>query len=183
MDMARKYQLGINGEKVDVTLDVSPDNAGGVLSFNGREHQVTFTNLDDHSWFIECDGHCSKAYTVRNENGTHVAVEGRVYVIEDLGKTKSSRSKTGGPGKGPEIVTPPTPAMVVRILVQTGQVVDQGQSLIVVSAMKMEMTLTALYAGVVSSINTREGSQVAPGDILVEIAAGESTAKHDAGEK
>lgn len=181
--MTRKYQLKINGEKVDAALDVRPDNAGDILSFNGREHQVAFTRLDDHSWFIECDGNCTRAYTVKDGNSMHVAVDGQVYVIEDLGKTKPSRSRTGGPGKEADLVTPPTPAMVVRILVQTGQVVDQGQSLIVVSAMKMEMTLTAPYAGVVSSINTREGSQVAPGDILVEIAAGESTAEHDAGKK
>ncbi|NIA19824.1 MAG: biotin/lipoyl-binding protein, partial [Xanthomonadaceae bacterium] len=81
--------------------------------------------------------------------------------------------------KGPDIVTPPTPAAVERILVQTGQAVEEGQSLIVVSAMKMEMTLAAPYAGVVANVNTMEGAQVAPGDILVEITANESTTSQD----
>ncbi len=181
--MMKKYQLGIHGENIDVRLDLGPDNAGGTLFLNGREYQVQFTGLGNHSWFIECDGKCAQAYALKKEDGTHVFVDGRVYVIKDLGKPKAARPGAGGPGKGPDIVTPPTPAMVERILVEAGQTVDQGQPLIVVSAMKMEMTLAAPYAGVVASVNTREGAQVAPGDILVEITADESQASQQGGKK
>jgi len=172
--MMKKYQLGIHGEKIDVGLDVSPDNTGGTLFLHGREYQVQFTSLGGHSWFIECDGQCTQAYAIKSEDGTHVFADGQVCIIEDPGKPKTARSRTGSLKKGLDIVTPPTPAMVERILVETGQTVDQGQSLIVVSAMKMEMTLAAPYAGVVAAVNAKVGAQVAPGDILVEITASEA---------
>ncbi len=181
--MMRKYQLGIHGEKIDVGLDVSPDNTGGTLFLNGREYQVRFTSLGNHSWFIECDGNCSQAYAIKKEDGTHVFADGQVCIIEDLGKPKTARSRTGSLEKGLDIVTPPTPAIVERILVETGQKVDQGQSLMVVSAMKMEMTLAAPYAGEVAAVNAKEGAQVAPGDILVEITADESQVSQQGSKK
>ena len=61
------------------------------------------------------------------------------------------------------------PAAVIRILAAEGDLVNKGQSLIVLSAMKMETTLTAPYRGVVKKIHTAVGAQVMPGEILLEI--------------
>lgn len=177
--MIREYQLGINGKKVNATMDIRADNSGGILALSGKKYQVKFSRLDDHSWHIECGGNCCQAYVLKKNDYTHISVNGQVYVIGDPGKKKPSRSRTGGPGKGADVVTPPTPAAVERILVQTGQAVEEGQSLIVVSAMKMEMTLAAPYAGMVARVNSKEGDQVAPGDILVEITANESNTAQD----
>jgi biotin carboxyl carrier protein len=49
--------------------------------------------------------------------------------------------------------------------------VVKGEALVVVSAMKMEMTLVAPYSGTVRAVNTQVGAQVSPGEILVEIEA------------
>ena len=61
------------------------------------------------------------------------------------------------------------PAVVIRILAAEGDPVDKGQSLMVLSAMKMEATLTAPYRGVVKKIHAAVGAQVMPGEILMEI--------------
>jgi len=66
-------------------------------------------------------------------------------------------------------VTPPMPAVVVRILVNEGDWVSKGQGLIVVSAMKMETTLKAPMDGQVLKINTALQAKVMPGDRLVDI--------------
>ena len=73
-------------------------------------------------------------------------------------------------------MTPPFPATVVKVLVAAGAAVDKGQGLVVVSAMKTEMTLKAPHAGAVRAINCKEGQSVSPGDVLVELdeAEGES---------
>jgi 3-methylcrotonyl-CoA carboxylase alpha subunit len=54
--------------------------------------------------------------------------------------------------------------------------VEQGQGLLVVSAMKMDTTLTAPFDGVVTQINCAEGDKVTPKQVLVDIeaAAGET---------
>ena len=61
------------------------------------------------------------------------------------------------------------PSVVVRIPVQIGEHVKKGQSVIVVSAMKMETTLCAPFDGTVVKINVAVNDKVAPGQILVEI--------------
>jgi biotin carboxyl carrier protein len=61
------------------------------------------------------------------------------------------------------------PAVVIRLLVAEGDAVKKKQPLIVLSAMKMETTLSAPYDGTVKKVNATAGEQVMPGLILVEI--------------
>ena len=60
------------------------------------------------------------------------------------------------------------PAAVVKVLTQPGDQVSRGQALVVVSAMKMEVTLRAPRDGTVSEVLAREGDQVSPGQVLVK---------------
>ena len=94
----------------------------------------------------------------------------------DADKAEQRKARRRGPGQDSNLVTPPTPATVIRLMAEVGQEVEKGQPLVVVSAMKMETTLAAPYEGVVKAINTEAGARVSPGDILVEItpSAGEA---------
>jgi biotin carboxyl carrier protein len=108
-------------------------------------------------------------------HGTWIWFQGRARFVEDANKVETRRSR--GPGVAAREVTPPTPGSVVRVLVKAGQNVEKGQPLVVVSAMKMEMTLAAPYGGIVRAVNTEVGAQVSPGQILVEIDQTEGTAE------
>ena len=72
------------------------------------------------------------------------------------------------------LVTPPFPATVIAIRVNEGDAVERGQTLVVISAMKMEMNLTAPKDGVVESIETETGATVAPGDELIIVKSRET---------
>ena len=66
----------------------------------------------------------------------------------------------------------PMPGQVLKILVEVGQHVSTGDALVILEAMKMEQTLRASADGVVEAVHVKQGDVVAPGDRLVEIAAG-----------
>jgi biotin carboxyl carrier protein len=66
------------------------------------------------------------------------------------------------------------PGQVLRILVTEGQTVKNGDSLVVLEAMKMEQTIRTTIDGVVRSILVDIGQVVAPGQMLVEIGAEEN---------
>lgn len=107
-----------------------------------------------------------RAVVVPAEGGTWVWHAGRARFVEsEQAERRRLGKRTGLPGA----VTPPMPATVVRILVEKDQSVDQGQGLVVVSAMKMETTLCSPHAGVVAAINTEVGASVKPGQILVDV--------------
>lgn len=65
------------------------------------------------------------------------------------------------------------PGKIRAILVQEGQQVKEGDRLLLVEAMKMELAIKAPFAGSVSKILVEEGQQVGPGDRFVELQAQE----------
>ena len=61
------------------------------------------------------------------------------------------------------------PATVERITVERGQSVTAGHVLIVLEAMKMELTIKAPRGGRVKAIACRAGELVQPGVPLIEL--------------
>ena len=68
-----------------------------------------------------------------------------------------------------EAMMAPMPATVVKLLVETGATVQQGDTVLVLEAMKMELPVRAPRAGVVARILCRPGELVQPGVVLVEL--------------
>jgi propionyl-CoA carboxylase alpha chain len=63
----------------------------------------------------------------------------------------------------------PMPGAVVKVLVEVGQAVEEGDPLVVLEAMKMEHTLTSPHAGIVDAVHARVGDQVERGALLVSV--------------
>jgi 3-methylcrotonyl-CoA carboxylase alpha subunit len=63
----------------------------------------------------------------------------------------------------------PMNGAVVAILVQAGEAVTAGQTLVIMEAMKMEHAIKAPADGVVSELFFAEGDQVAEGNELLAI--------------
>jgi biotin carboxyl carrier protein len=68
----------------------------------------------------------------------------------------------------------PMPGAVVRVLVDCGQQVTTGDTLVVLEAMKMEHAIRAPHDGVVTELRVSAGQQVESGAVLavVETDAG-----------
>jgi acetyl-CoA/propionyl-CoA carboxylase biotin carboxyl carrier protein len=58
---------------------------------------------------------------------------------------------------------------IVKILVAPGDVVDIGQTVCVLEAMKMENAITAEKAGTVTEVKVAAGDSVGPGDVIAVI--------------
>ncbi|MEV6287952.1 biotin carboxylase N-terminal domain-containing protein [Kribbella sp. NPDC051770] len=67
----------------------------------------------------------------------------------------------------------PMPGSVIRVAVEVGDEVKQGQPLLWLEAMKMEHTIAAPADGVVAELNVAKGEQVEVGAVLAVVRAGE----------
>ena len=61
----------------------------------------------------------------------------------------------------------PLPGTIARVLVTMGDLVNDGDPLVVLEAMKMEHTLRATGTGTVGDVRCAPGDQVDVGDVLV----------------
>ena len=71
-------------------------------------------------------------------------------------------------GDGTPVVAP-MPGNVLKVLVKPGEAVTEGQTLVILEAMKMENEINAPSAGTVKQIVADVGSVVATGDTLILI--------------
>lgn len=95
-------------------------------------------------------------------------VEFAVDVVNERQRRMRAASGKGAGAASPEL-TSPMAGKVVKILVEVGQAVEEGQPMVVVEAMKMENDLKAHRAGVVATIAVESGQAVEIGDLLLTI--------------
>jgi 3-methylcrotonyl-CoA carboxylase alpha subunit len=73
--------------------------------------------------------------------------------------------------KSADDLTAQFPGKVRKLLVQAGAMVQEGDSLLLVEAMKMEFAVKAPYSGLIKEVLVQEGQQVSPGVAFVDLEA------------
>jgi len=95
-----------------------------------------------------------------------------VVATAGKGAKKPARAAavSGAAGGGSGDVVAPMQGTIVKILVEVGQAVEAGQSVVVLEAMKMENQIAAEKSGTVTEIKVAAGATVGAGDVVVVIA-------------
>jgi 3-methylcrotonyl-CoA carboxylase alpha subunit len=169
--MARRtFGIMMDGDERSLKLDdyqpPAEDGLGRIgAEIDGRTVEASFRILSPNRIRLLIDGrdltvHLSEAAGIR-----YLAADGAQAACQ---ATRSRRAVGPKQARGPE-VCPPMPSVVVRVLVEVGQTVKAGEAVAVVSAMKMESTLTAPFDGIVEAVLAAEGDQVGPDDVLVRV--------------
>ena len=96
-----------------------------------------------------------------------VNINGYTFSIELEDPRDAAASSNSSELSGKVDVKSAMPGKVIRLLVSVGDMVEAGQSLVVVEAMKMQNDLKSPKTGCVKKVNTSEGSTVQAGQVLV----------------
>lgn len=173
-----KYNLEVNGDARALSV-AQTENGRLAVTVSEKDYTVTCRRIDRHHLFLTVDGVNRNAFVSGDDEAKQILINGTSYPVIDTDQRALSTPAGSSTRELPHEVTPPMPSVVVKVLVTQGQCVDQGDNLVVVSAMKMESTLTAPFDARVTGINVAEGDKVMPGDILVDLApAGDDEAVH-----
>jgi oxaloacetate decarboxylase alpha subunit len=106
-------------------------------------------------------------YSVRvngREFTVEVAEDGQLAGVEPVSEPAQPATPSSG-----DAVKAVLAGNIFKVLVAPGDRVEEGQTLVVVEAMKMETAVSAPKAGAISDVFVKEGDVVAVGDSLVAI--------------
>jgi len=169
------YTLRIAGQNMPVECDLLDE--GTVTAVIGNRKLIArFRLISPNQIHLECDGTGMNVYLADEPEGKLINIGGITYLVQDADALAKAGTRRRGLKELPREVTPPMPSVVVRIMVSIGDVVEKGQGVVVVSAMKMETTLLAPFKGKVVKVNVAEGDKVMPGQILIDIERDEELA-------
>jgi 3-methylcrotonyl-CoA carboxylase alpha subunit len=151
-----QYEFRIDGETVEVTLakngdlwTLSENNASilpdGRIRLESKEGTIFFAHSAKvgDTWWIHIGGH--------------------TFCIDHVEPGAAEDDEGSG-------LSAPMPGKVLQVLVEVGQIVEPGQPLMILEAMKMEHRIIASQEGTVSAINFSEGDQVQQGSALLELS-------------
>lgn len=105
----------------------------------------------------------ARHYTVNSWYNTY-----QVEIIDAQTRYRNNREKGVHSDEG-NIIFAPMPGKVVRLLVAEGDHVEVGQTLIIISAMKMESEFKAKVGGVIKNISVKEGEIIEANKELITI--------------
>ncbi len=150
--------------KGDEVFTATVDGAGGV-TIGDRDYTVEAEGpgvyrvaLGERRWIVAVAGGPDERW---------VFVDGQMAQVEVVTTGRDERRRRRA---SQDALMAPMPATIVKLLVEPGAAVTEGETLLVLEAMKMELPIRAPRSGVVTRVLCRAGELVQPGVELLELA-------------
>lgn len=162
--MTLKKDFVHQGEVLHAKLEARGD-ARYLLTLGARTIEVAAERLANGSVRFALAGKTFVADAAPCGKQLQVRVAGHTYLLEP----SQGRGKAGGDAAAGKVIEAPMTGTVTKVLVAQGQQVEKGQTLVVLTAMKMEHKLNAGIAGKVAELAAKEGAIVDSGAVLVRL--------------
>ncbi|MGB0944928.1 MAG: sodium-extruding oxaloacetate decarboxylase subunit alpha [Marinomonas sp.] len=176
-DIAKEKGLKLSGEQIDDVLTYALFPQIGLKFIENRDNPDAFepvpgTEPEVTSAPSATPGEAS-VYTVSvggQEYVVQVADGGDVTNIQPTGAAPTAAAPVAAaPAASGEPVPAPLAGNIFKILVSPGQQVEEGETIFILEAMKMETEVSAPKSGVIGNIQVKEGDSVQVGQTLVTL--------------
>lgn len=110
-----------------------------------------------------------KSYLVKVTAGGDVEKFLEVGVDADTTSSKTDANTVNSVGFSQSPILAPLSGSIQKVVVSVGDLLEEGDVVVLLEAMKMETEIRASEGGKVTAINVSEGDSVSVGDILIEV--------------
>lgn len=155
-----------NNDKWDISLqNMNNLNLVRKISLNDENFDIPKTEYSINKKIIKISQGGQKiiANVVRDKDTFWVHIDGKILTFNSADSRKSSAKVTEGS------LQAPMPGTILDVQVAVGQEIEEGQSLLIMEAMKMEHKITAPFSGIVEKVNCNIEQKVDRGFILIEL--------------
>ncbi len=111
-----------------------------------------------------------QSYTVSVSTGGDIESINTASGIQDVAPNKETATANSNLSSNTEEICAPLSGTVWKILVSPNQSVNEGDTLLILEAMKMETEIKSTHSGSVFSVNVKEGDSVSVGQALLTLA-------------
>lgn len=161
----RYYVINSEGREVSFDIGEAKPVKGGIMAFNVKHEDTAkeyyLKSLAGKNYLSEDKVNWKKTpalsvpSTIVNVNDSMKVYRG--FKPSGLGSADAGSLVTDMPGK------------VVKIMTAEGAVVNQGDTLLILEAMKMENEIKAGMDGVIKAVHIKEGQALESGYLMIEI--------------
>ncbi|GAA6190617.1 acetyl/propionyl/methylcrotonyl-CoA carboxylase subunit alpha [Phaeobacter sp. NW0010-22] len=154
-------------------MSIAADHEGSTVQFaDGSSHRVASTwTPGDQLATLEVDGSPLVLKVGKVSGGFRLRSRGADLVVHVRTPRQAELAALMPEKVAPDtskLLLCPMPGLIVKVDVEVGDEVQEGQALCTVEAMKMENILRAEKKGVVSKINANAGESLAVDDVIME---------------
>lgn len=159
--MNNTYKVSINNE-TEMNIDQASVEGLDITSTGSLQFHLLRDNQSCHARIVE-KNFLKKNYKVKvNFTVYEVQIFNPLdLLIEEMGLGVVSNLQVNE-------VKAPMPGLLLEVNVSIGDEVKEGQTLLILEAMKMENSLTSPRNGTIKNIAIEKGSTVAKNDLLIE---------------
>tara|TARA_B100000925_G_scaffold74964_1_gene52764 strand:- start:1248 stop:1754 length:507 start_codon:yes stop_codon:yes gene_type:complete len=159
-----KYSLKIGKEILNFNLVESGEIFN--IEFNEKKYNAELIKIDSNLYSMILDGQTCTVAIKKEGKSIEIFYKGDLFSFEiPSARDKSSLENASGVDK----ISAPMPGRVVKVLKKVGDIIKEGEGLIVVEAMKMESELKSSIDGKVSEISVKDGDTVDLGAHLITV--------------
>jgi biotin carboxyl carrier protein len=140
-----------------------------LLKLNGETIKFSGKRLSENSLTFLFNNKSYTSYFTENKDTVFVNIDGENYFFDKISEDDKSYGLDSANSANEENIKTPMPGSIVKILVNKGQKVSEGDGLIIVEAMKMETTLYSSIDGIIAEVNVKAGEQVDLDKIMIKV--------------
>lgn len=153
--LIKDQEITVTKEEID-NLDISFDKNQGVFHVleNGKSYQINHME--------QSNGAKSQVLQINNLNINATILNPLDQQVESMGLSNIDDQKSKN-------IYAPMPGLILDINCEEGEEIEEGKSLLILEAMKMENVIKAEGSGTIHKIYKTVGETVEKGQLIIEI--------------